>query len=170
MGTGKTTLGRILARRLQFQFVDTDHLIEEKTGKSIPTIFEEEGEAAFRKLEQRAVEEWIPRSHTVVSCGGGLIMTPGMLEKVKELGVMVCLFASPETILARVGRNNQRPLLRGDGALERIRSLLEERLPVYLKAGTGVLTDNRSEMDILKSIMRIYKSAVKSSDDPAGKQ
>lgn len=165
MGTGKTTLGRILARKLQFKFVDTDHLIEEKTGKSIPTIFEEEGESAFRTLEQKAVEEWIPRSHTVVSCGGGLIMAPGMLEKVKELGVMICLFASPQTILARVSRNNQRPLLRGEGALERIQGLLEERLPIYLKAGTGVLTDNRSEMDILKSILRIYKSAVRSPED-----
>lgn len=170
MGTGKTTLGRALARKLNYRFVDTDHLIEERNGKSIPQIFEQEGEAAFRQYERQAVEEWVPRSGCVVSCGGGLIMAPGMLDKVKELGVLVCLFASPETILSRVGRNDQRPLLRGEGALERIQKLLEERLPVYLKAGTGVLTDNRSEADILKSILRIYRSVVPGSQDKRSKQ
>ncbi len=157
MGTGKTTLGRALARKLGFRFVDTDHLIEEKAGKSVARIFAEEGEPVFRDMERQAVEEWIPRHGAVVACGGGLVMAPGMLDKVRQLGVVVCLFASPETIYARVSKNDQRPLLRSDNPLERIQTLLRERLPVYMQAGAGILTDNRTEADIIKSILRIYR-------------
>lgn len=162
MGTGKTTIGRMLARKLKFEFVDTDQLIELRIGKKIPQIFEERGEAAFRALEREAIETWVPRSHAVISCGGGLVMASGMLEKLKELGVVFCLFASSQTIYERVRRNDHRPLLRGGDALARIEKLLAERLPVYRKAGTGVLTDNRSETEILKSILRTYWSSVES--------
>jgi shikimate kinase len=157
MGTGKTTLGRILARKLGFQFIDTDHLIEKKAGKSVTRIFEEDGEPAFRDMERQAVEEWLPRQGAVIACGGGLVMGQGMLDKLRQLGVVVCLFASPETILSRVSRNDQRPLLRAEDPLDRIKKLLRERLPVYMQAGCGILTDSRSELDIIKSILRIYR-------------
>ncbi len=161
MGTGKTTLGRVLARKLGFQFIDTDNLIEKKAGKTVSRIFEEDGESAFRDMERQAVDEWIPRNGAVVACGGGLVMGKGMLDKLRLLGVVVCLFASPETILARVSRNDQRPLLRSDDPLERIQKLLRERLPVYMQAGAGILTDNRTEVDIIKSILRIYRKRVR---------
>ena len=157
MGTGKSTIGRLLARELEYTFVDSDEQIEESTGLTIPQIFQSRGEEAFRDLERRFVESGHPGRGCVVSCGGGMILQPGIPELLREKGVVITLFAAPETIYERTRGNENRPLLDVEDPLARIRELLEERLPVYREAGIGVLTDGRSFAEIVNHIKRIYR-------------
>ena len=156
MGTGKSTLGRLLAQELDYSFVDSDHQIEKTTGLTIPKIFESGGENAFRDLERQFVESGHVEQGCVVSCGGGMIFQPGILEKLQGKGLVVSLFASPETIYERTRGHLNRPLLEVEDPLARIRELLEERLPVYREAGIGVLTDGRTTSDIVNHMKRIY--------------
>ena len=132
MGTGKTTVGRAVARRIGFKCVDSDHEIERKAGKSVSAIFAEEGEAAFRALERWFVEEGHAPERLVVACGGGLVVQPGMLDLLGSRGVVVCLHASIETILARTARHSRvRPLLDVEDPDARARALYAEREAIY---------------------------------------
>lgn len=157
MGTGKTTIGRIVAHRLGFALLDSDHEIERKRGKTIPQIFADEGEAAFRVMEREFVEGGHPATRTVVACGGGLVVQPGMLEAVRSRGVVICLHASLETILRRTQGNRNRPLLDVDDPMERIRTLYAVREPIYNQAGTVILTDGRPMLDIVQHVLRAYR-------------
>ena len=158
MGTGKTTVGRAVAGRLDFRCIDSDYEIERKAGKTVADIFASEGEPAFRKLERWFVEEGHPAQRHVVACGGGLIVQPGMLEAVAARGVVVCLHASIETILARTARHAAtRPLLNVDDPDARARALYAEREPIYRAAGTLILTDSRPLSDIAAHVVRVWR-------------
>src|SRR4051812_27024447 len=98
MGTGKTTIGRAVAHRLGFALLDSDHEIEKQQGKTIPQIFATAGEPAFRTMERALIDGGHPATRAVIACGGGLVVEPGMLDKLKEKGVVICLHASLETI------------------------------------------------------------------------
>ena len=111
MGTGKTTVGRAVAHKIGFQPFDSDHEIERQQKKEIPQIFAEDGEPAFRAMERAFIESGHPGERTLVACGGGLVVQPGMLALLKSKGIVVCLHASLETILARTARHRNRPLL-----------------------------------------------------------
>ena len=158
MGTGKSSVGRLLARRLKRPFVDTDKEIEKRVRRKIKDIFAEEGEAAFRALERRCVEEWLPEAGAVVATGGGILTSPGISEALRSRGVVVTLFASPETIFART-RGGSRPLLETEDPLAKIRALLAARERDYLNAGIGVLTDGRTMPELAAGILRIYRRA-----------
>ncbi len=158
MGPGKSAIGRAVADRLGYAFIDSDRAIEEKEGREIRDIFDTDGERAFREMERAFVEEGHPNSSCVVSCGGGLVAQPGMLKKLKSLGPVVCLLASPETIYDRIKGNKKRPLLNVEDPLSRIRELLREREPIYRKAGTEVLTDGRTIADVASHVARVYRS------------
>jgi shikimate kinase len=157
MGTGKTTVGRAVAHKLGFQLLDSDHEIERQQGKAIPEIFAEQGEPAFRALERAFIEGGHPAERTVVSCGGGLVVQPGMLEKLKTRGVVVCLHASIETILARTARHRNRPLLDVEDPGARVRALFAAREPIYKQAGTVILTDSRPLQDIASHVLRAWR-------------
>lgn len=157
MGVGKSAVGRSLARAMQMQFIDSDWAIEQVAGKPISRIFEEDGEPAFRKLEREFVESGHPQEGTVVACGGGLPVQPGMSDLLKEKGIVVCLFASSESIMQRTIGNPKRPLLNVEDPEARIRQLMAEREPVYMKTGIGVSTDGRSIAEVVNSISRIYR-------------
>ena len=156
MGTGKTTVGRALAHRLGFEWLDVDEQIERARGKTVSRIFEESGEAAFRALERQFIESGHPAKRAIVSCGGGLVVQPGMLDLLKTKGVVICLHATLETVLERTRQSNSRPLLNVADPLARIRALYAEREPVYRRAGTLVLTDNRTLPEIIAHVMRVY--------------
>ncbi len=156
MGTGKTTVGRTLARRLGHRFVDSDHEIEKLRGKPVTEIFADEGEAAFRKLEWEFIESGHPAEGCVVACGGGLVTQPGMIELLKTKGVVVCLYATVQTVLQRTSGNKSRPLLNVENPERRVRELLAAREPFYRRAGTLVLTDNRGHHEIVERLLRIY--------------
>lgn len=160
MGTGKSSVGRLLAQLWHRPFLDTDKEIERRTGRKIKRIFAEDGEAAFRELERRCVDEWLPKSGAVIATGGGILTSPGMCEKLRALGVVVTLFASPETIYSRT-RGGGRPLLKSEDPAARIRELLAVRERDYRRAGVGVLTDGRTMPEVANGILRIYRRETK---------
>ncbi|MFT3828519.1 MAG: shikimate kinase [Opitutaceae bacterium] len=156
MGTGKTTVGRGVAARLGFEFLDSDHEIERLHGRTVTEIFAQEGESAFRRYEREFIELGHPAASQVVACGGGLIVQDGMLELVRTKGVIVCLHASVETILRRTSQNRARPLLDVEDPAERIRTLFAQREPIYRRAGTMILTEGRPVSEIVNHVLRVY--------------
>ncbi|MGK5093736.1 shikimate kinase [Deltaproteobacteria bacterium TL4] len=134
MGVGKTTIGRKLARRLGYYFLDMDHQIEQEQGCSIAEIFDYAGESCFRNLETQLLQRLISVHNTVLSTGGGIITTEGNIQLMKKIGKLVYLKAPVEVILARLENDTKRPLLRTENAEEKIRTLLEKRSPLYAQA------------------------------------
>jgi shikimate kinase len=157
MGTGKSTVGRSVAHRLGFLFVDSDVEIERTQGRTITEIFAQQGEAAFRTMEREFVAHGHPAERCVVACGGGLVVQPGMLDELKSRGVVVCLHASIETILERTGRHRTRPLLEVEDPEARVRSLFAQREPVYNRCGTVILTDSRPLHDVTAHVVRAWR-------------
>ena len=157
MGTGKTTVGRAFAQRIGFHLLDSDVEIERQQRKTVPEIFAEQGEAAFRVMERAFIESGHPTERCVVACGGGLVVQPGMLDLLKSKGVVVCRHASLETVLKRTQGNKNRPLLNVEDPMARIRTLYAAREAVYRNSGTLVLTDGRPLPDIVNHVLRIWK-------------
>jgi shikimate kinase len=157
MGTGKSTAGRQVAVQTGFQFLDSDHEIERQQGKPVARIFAEDGEARFRELERAYIESGHPDKKCVVSCGGGLVVPPGMIELLQRRGVVICLHAPIETILQRTMHATHRPLLEVTNREERLRELYAQRESIYRRAGTLVLTDRRPLKDIAAHVLRIYR-------------
>ena len=131
-GSGKTTVGRCLARFLYLDFIDTDHLIEERTGVSISHIFEIEGESGFRRRETRLLEEVSDRTQTVISTGGGIILSDTNRQIMRQHGQVVYLRASLEILWFRLKNCQNRPLLQTAGPRARIAELMKEREPLYI--------------------------------------
>jgi shikimate kinase len=157
MGTGKTTVGRAAAQRLGFAFLDVDHEIERQRGRPVAEIFAAEGEAAFRQLEREFIVGGHPATRAVVACGGGLVVQPGMPELLAARGVIICLHASIETILARTARQNDRPLLNVPDPEASARALWAQREAIYRKAGTLVLTDARPLREVVTHVVRVWQ-------------
>ncbi len=158
MGTGKSSIGRVVARALRYRFIDADRWIEKSVGMKIPKIFAEKGEAWFREQERLFAEEGHPDHGCVVACGGGMITVPETRKVLERKGLLVALFASPETVLARTSRNKNRPLLRTADPEARIRELMEERRVVYQTVPQAVSTDGRSFSEVRDAVLRIYRS------------
>lgn len=143
MGVGKTQVGRILARQLGRCFLDTDRMIEQRTGKPIAAIFADEGEAHFRQLERACVLETCQRPDAVVALGGGAITCADNVAAMRRAGVLVCLKADVDTIFARIRHRVHRPLLAGLGPQAQraeIVRLLRERAPFYDQAHIELYT------------------------------
>ena len=152
MGTGKTTIGQRLAERLGKEFVDTDACIEQQQGRSVASIFASNGEANFRALERRIVAQAVQKD-AVVATGGGAIVDPATLERMRAAGPIICLTADVEVIVQRTAANNERPLLDTADRRERISQLLHERAPAYAQADMTVDTSHRSVEAILDDIV-----------------
>ncbi|WP_233246179.1 shikimate kinase [Coraliomargarita sinensis] len=161
MGVGKSAIGRKVARELRYKFIDSDHEIESKEGMKVAEIFSQRGEPAFRSMEREFIESGHPDGSCVVSCGGGLVVQEGMSDLLKEKGVVVCLFASPECIIERTSRNKNRPLLNVDNPEKRVRELLSEREPIYMNAGACITTEGRSMPEVVRHVIRTYKAAAR---------
>ena len=147
MGAGKTAVGRLLAEKLGKELIELDSLIELKVGKSIPDIFKEDGEAAFRRLEIEVTREVAGNRNQVIACGGGVVLNQINIDHLKKGAVVVCLTASPEVILQRVSDDSSvRPLLENSNKALNIRELLKFRQPLYERAA-DIMIDT-SEMDI----------------------
>jgi shikimate kinase len=147
MGTGKTEVGRRLARAMQRAFIDTDNLVEVAAGRSIADIFASEGEAHFRALEREAVRQAVAVPDAVVATGGGALLDADSRRMLLSAGPVVCLTATPEEILRRVGDAGDRPLLRGGTPAERltkVREILAAREPSYQLATHRIDTTGRS--------------------------
>lgn len=158
MGTGKSSVGQMLAHEMHFKFLDTDHWIEEQAGASITDIFKHAGESSFRELEAQVVEELGQKEGYVIATGGGLGANPELLSSLKRHSLTVCLWASPETIFNRVSHQSHRPLLRTEDPLGRIKSLLAEREPVYRQADVLINTELRSLREIVHQIVHHFQA------------
>lgn len=152
MGTGKSTIGKRIAARLGRKFIDTDVLVEQKSGKTIATLFMERGEPYFRTLEQEAIAQVCTEERSVVATGGGALVNEENVRKLKASGTVICLTATPEIILSRVQGNKDRPLLQSDNPLEKIRTLLAARADVYAKADLTIDTSNLNVEAVVEKI------------------
>lgn len=159
MGTGKSSVGRLVAEILHFTFLDTDELIEARTGKSITEIFAQQGEAQFRDLERLVVEELAARKKTVIATGGGLPVHGDNLAKLKSHSLTVCLWSSPEKIWEHVRNQSHRPLLKDPDPLAKIRQLLAAREPFYRQADVLVNTERRSAREVAQQVIHQFHLA-----------
>lgn len=142
MGCGKTTVGKHIAKRLGYTFVDTDEMIVEQQHRSINEIFADDGEAAFRVMETELLKQMIDakRDHMVIATGGGMPIREENRRLLAVLGRVVYLKASPETIYGRVKEDTARPLLQCENPMKRIEEMLAIREPLY-EAGAAVVVD-----------------------------
>lgn len=168
MGSGKTVCGRLVANKLHYRFYDLDHIIEKGEHKAIPDIFTEDGEEAFRKLEQKYLDSLTNKKKYVLSLGGGTICKKGMPGKVKEMGLLFYLNPTVDVLAERLKGNRQRPLLKDDKnemlkgrALEsRIRQLLAMRQEWYRLANYTIeINAEMTVEDVAGSILTIIKKA-----------
>ncbi|PLX67909.1 MAG: shikimate kinase [Denitrovibrio sp.] len=160
MGTGKSTVGRMLAEDLGANFVDTDKMVEGKTGKTISDIFEESSEEEFRRLETDVLREITDKDNLVVSTGGGIVVTRGNLELMKETGIVITLIADVQTIMDRVmADGSNRPLLEVDEPFEEIKKLLFDRASFYINAHHIVETSDISAREAANQILDLVKEA-----------
>ncbi|MDR0528727.1 MAG: shikimate kinase [Zoogloeaceae bacterium] len=139
MGVGKTTIGRQIARRLERPFLDSDHEIEARTGVSIPTIFEIEGEAGFRRRETQMLRELTARSEIVLATGGGAVLSAENRALLRESGWIVYLEAPPDLLWERTRHDRNRPLLQVEQPQERLKTLYAERDPLYRELAHNIL-------------------------------
>lgn len=139
MGTGKSTIGRQVARRLGFQFLDVDHLIVEREGAPVAELFAQRGEAAFRRLETETLQSLDHLRRCVIATGGGSVVREENRAYLRRLGFVVGLTASEEVIFERVSRNGKRPLLRTPDPRATVRNLLQERAEAYAVTAQFVL-------------------------------
>ena len=159
MGTGKSTIGRIVADELQFKFLDTDHLIELRTGKTVSQNFADKGEQAFRDLERDVVSELVDMEKIVIACGGGLAANQDNLDSLKTHALVICLWLSPEKIWERVRHQSHRPLLQDKDPLEKIRALLAAREAFYKQADALVNTEMRSVKEVAQHVLHEFHLA-----------
>jgi shikimate kinase len=154
MGSGKTKVGKALAQKLDKRFFELDPMIEEKAGKTIPEIFREAGEIAFRELEIAVTKEVAEEKNAVIACGGGVVLNKINIDRLKQEAVIVYLTASPGVILKRTARDTEeRPLLKVADPAAQIRKLLKYRQPFYERAAD--ITINTSKLDINSVVEQI---------------
>lgn len=153
MGAGKTTVGKLLAQELRKRFVDMDSIIEGRAGKSISQIFAEDGEPHFRSLERALVQELAAQTGLVIAAGGGVVLNPDNIGDFRRSGKVICLLASENEIIRRVSSSNARPLLEKEDKLQRIKSLLEQRQPLYEKIPDRVNTTGLTPQEVAEIIM-----------------
>ena len=154
MGSGKTTVGKQVAKRTRMDFVDSDHLIEERCGVSISTIFDIEGEDGFRKRETKMLTELCERSGIVLATGGGAIASEENRILMRKNGYIVYLKTSIETQLARTQRNQNRPLLENVDAEQKLTELMEERGSLYEQEADLIVTSgDRVVAKVVEEIM-----------------
>lgn len=158
MGTGKTTTGKLLAKKLKREFIDTDLLIEARQGLTIPEIFAQFGEPAFRRMEAEIAQELGEKEGLIISTGGRFMLDPANVAALSSKGRVFCLVASPQAILARLqnDKNNCRPLLDVPNPSEHIVELLQEREKGYQRFVT-LTTDNKQPADVMEDLLQFIQ-------------
>jgi shikimate kinase / 3-dehydroquinate synthase len=153
MGAGKTTIGRMLARKLGLRFVDSDHEIEARTGAAIPLIFEIEGEGSFRRREAEVIRDLCGQEGIVLATGGGAILNPESRSLLQQRGTVVYLRASIPSILARTSHDKNRPLLRTADPRAKLEELMAQREPLYLEMAHLVVDTGRPNVQSMVQII-----------------
>lgn len=156
MGTGKSTIGKLLNKKLGLSYIDMDSYITSTTGKSIKQIFDEDGEPFFRKLERELVQKLSLLNNQIISTGGGVVLDKKNISDFTKNGLAVCLNASPEIIFERIKNDNTRPLLSKIN-IDIISNLLKERSELYDKISFQIKTDHMLPETISSLIIENYK-------------
>lgn len=153
MGAGKSTVGRFLAERLGYEFVDSDHEIEARTGVTIPMIFDIEGEEGFRQREETAIDDLTQRQNIVLATGGGAVLREANRRNLRTRGFVIYLRSSVESLVQRTKNDRNRPLLQTDDPEKVLRELLEKRDPLYMEVADLVVeTQQVSIFRVVKQI------------------
>jgi len=153
MGTGKTEVGKELSRLLDMKLIDVDTEIEKSRKLTINDIFKKFGEPRFREIETEMIKNLSEKKNIIISTGGGAVLKQENMNALRKNGVIVCLTASPETILKRTSRNNDRPLLQVENPLKKIKELLNFRKPFYEKADIIINTNDKTPLQIAEEII-----------------
>lgn len=157
MGSGKSSVAKVLAKALSLPLVDLDAMICKDAGKSINDIFADQGEDAFRALESICLEQAALFSPSVIATGGGVVIAEGNRRVMREKGIIINLTAPLPLILERLSGATDRPLYSDDDAEKRIRKLMEEREQFYADADIRIDTDGKSVEDVAADILRVLK-------------
>jgi shikimate kinase len=153
MGTGKSSVGVKLAKKLGYRYCDLDSLITDEAGMTINRIFEQYGERHFRDIESSVIERISSMENLVISSGGGAVVRDKNRELLRSSGVIVNLIASAEEIFSRLCSDTSRPLLKDNMSLERIGMMLEEREPFYAEADIRIDTSGKKVEDVVREIL-----------------
>ncbi len=164
MGTGKTTVGQLIAQHLKRSFVDTDQWIEERAGKSVVAIFAEEGEDRFRVWEAAACEALSDPQGLIIATGGWTLGPQQNREAMQRGGCVICLWAEPDAILARLSDKSDRPLLAGDDRAAKLRNLLKEREQVYRSFPWQIDTTKMDVAEVVLQVLAVYGSVGRLND------
>ena len=157
MGVGKTEVGKLLAKKLKMTYIDTDSMIEKEQKTAINDIFAKKGEESFRDMESGLLEKLGDLDGRVISTGGGIILRPENVIKLKSMGPLVLLWADPDTIYERIKKDDTRPLLKVEDPKGRIREILEFRAPIYkgiadLEVDTSLLSPDEASNKIAEFV------------------
>lgn len=156
MGAGKSTIGKLLASRLRYEFLDTDSLIEERTGADIPWIFDVEGEPGFRERESVVLQEAVKRENCVIATGGGIVLAESNRREIKKCRLVVYLTANIDQLVERTCKDKKRPLLQVDNPEKKIIELIRQRDPLYKEVATDILkTDGRSPKHVVQDVVNL---------------
>lgn len=153
MGSGKTTVGKKLAAKLNMKFTDTDELIVKKAQKSINQIFADDGEKFFRDLESEIIKEVSNQENLVISTGGGAVIKEENINNLKKNGILFYLFAPAEELFIRIKDDNQRPLIKTENPLKTLKNLLEAREKFYNQAHFKINTQEKTPEKIVEEII-----------------
>ena len=157
-GAGKSTVGKMVAERLQTGYVDIDSILIRKEGKPISMIFAEKGEPAFRDMERKEVEAALGNEPAVIVPGGGWAAQPGQLDAARSHGYFVYLKARAEVAAGRAEPSGTRPVLMGDDPVARMRELYQTRDPYYAKADATVLTEAKSAENVAAEVVKLAQT------------
>ena len=157
MGAGKTTIGKKLAKALEYEFIDTDEWIEKEKGRKISDIFAEDGEAVFRDMETDLLKRLQGSEEKfVLSIGGGMPVREQNRALLRNLGIVIYLKTSKEEIIRRVSGNKNRPLLQGGDLEEKVTNLMNAREQIYVEtAHVEVITDEKNPLEVIEEIIKL---------------
>jgi len=158
MATGKSAVGRNLARKLHRRFVDLDALIEKAEGRKVREIFAEKGESYFRRLEKQTLEEILSQQDQIIATGGGIILDDDNLTLLRQKSLLIGLTASADVLVGRVGRNSKRPLLKGADMRARIEELLQQRQSRYAQTDVTIDTSGLTINQVVEKILNVIRS------------
>ena len=159
MGVGKSTIGKILAKKLNYNFVDVDKLIEAREGSSISLIFKNKGEKYFRKIESEITLSELKKNNLVISLGGGAFINNSIRKNAKKFSISFWLDVPIDKLIKRLKKNKQRPLLSGKNTNETIKKIYFKRKKIYYEADYRIKCNSLNSEEIVKIILSLYEQS-----------